>query len=49
MTDTISTTRAAVKTMTKSGVKPRWIAGALGISTQRVYQHLTALDMKPAK
>lgn len=35
--------RTKVRDMSRSGLSPREIAGALGISTQRVYQHLTRL------
>jgi len=32
--------------MTALGIRPRQIAAALGISTQAVYKHLRALDVK---
>lgn len=34
--------------MTRAGLNPREIAGALGISTQNVYKHLKALGMSPS-
>lgn len=36
-------TRERVKAMTEAGLSPRQIAYGLGISTQRVYQHLKKL------
>jgi hypothetical protein len=42
----MSKTRARVKELTTvSGLKPREIAAALGISTQAVYKHLKALGL----
>lgn len=35
--------RTRVLELHREGMNPRQIANAMGISTQRVYQHLTAL------
>lgn len=45
---TLSDTRRKVQDLTTKGLSPREIAQLLGISTQRVYQHLKKLDMEPA-
>jgi len=40
-------TRERVRQLTDAGLEPRAIAQVLGISTQRVYQHLKALELGP--
>ncbi len=48
MTTTPSKTRRKVQDLTEKGLTPREISRLLDISTQRVYQHLQALDIAPA-
>lgn len=48
LTDPTRSTRERVRDLTAKGLKPREIAHLLNISTQRVYQHLKALEEEQA-
>lgn len=43
----VSATRRQVSELYDKGLSVRDIAGVIGISTQRVYQHLKALELPP--